>query len=470
MSETGHTSLIIPSAASPLNPPPTSQPPPTPQPLPHSTGGLDPFHDVDSPMTDSQEAGEHTNDLRATKRRRANTDEGDDGDSTRSVSTPQEATLPSFPLTPTRLPNPPNAVSSLSLNLNNMPPSHNSVSRRSTTHHQSDSPHPTTPRDNNRRNQPENGTPDVNVSGFIGDNPLTGMDIEMKTEWNLMQAPKALAYPHDASYSHELKTQVAAQIEDTIAEFLTTERPVVTAPAGPKPTATAKSVVNTNRRPWCYLVSRISDTAIDRICAEKFISNKYGTIHVLPFDPPPSNYIGRIRHLTYEASRQKDVEDIVKDCIRQDPRVRDFMSEFITTHNDRIPPTVPNRSLILDWLIDTSRVYHIQDGGTPGKAHTQWKWYIFTPTADQEHVNTWTQNLTRLSIKAGIYGHGEVLTNHKCTRCKSTNHTAGECPFSKHSQFVPPPPTPRASTNNSRGGSRTRGRGGGRGPHRNREE
>ena len=41
----------------------------------------------------------------------------------------------------------------------------------------------------------------------------------MKDEWNTIEGPKALAYPHDASYSSDEKGQIAEDMEKAIAEF-----------------------------------------------------------------------------------------------------------------------------------------------------------------------------------------------------------------------------------------------------------
>lgn len=174
--------------------------------------------------------------------------------------------------------------------------------------------------------------------------------------------------------------------------------------------------------------------------------------------------------MTYEANRQHTIENIIKDALYSDPVIKEFISDFITSYHDNIPGTVIRNGEALNWLIDSVKVYHIQNGGDPGKHNSQWKWYIFTPTRDQDQVVNWTKRLLQLPIRASVYGYGEVLDHHKCARCKSRNHEANECPFTKRSQFIPTPTTPKVTGNNTRGGTRGRGRNRGRGSRRAREE
>ena len=111
----------------------------------------------------------------------------------------------------------------------------------------------------------------------------------MKEDWKSFPGPKALAYPHDASYSKDDKEFIAEQMEKAIAEFLSTQRPMVTAPKAARSTEAKRTP---NRCPWCYLVSSLSEENIDLICAEGFVSNTHATLHVLRFDPPPLSLRG----------------------------------------------------------------------------------------------------------------------------------------------------------------------------------
>lgn len=310
---------------------------------------------------------------------------------------------------------------------------------------------------------PEYNIPDSEITGFLGDNPLTGMVAEMKEDWKSFPGPKALAYPHDASYSEDDKGHIAEQMEKAIAEFLSTQRPMVTAPKAARSTEAKRS---SNRRPWCYLISNLSEESIDLICAESFISNTHATLHVLRFDPPPSHYVGRIRNLTHDASQRQAVESLIKETILTKPDIKCFILDFTASHHDLIPHEVLDHGNILTWTVDSIRAYHIQKEGKPGKSNSQWKWYIFTPTRDPEHVATWTTTLLGIEFNASAFGWGDSIADHKCVRCKSTNHTEDECPFTKRSDFVQPPLNNRKTGDHSRGGRRGRGNRGGRGGRR----
>lgn len=310
---------------------------------------------------------------------------------------------------------------------------------------------------------PEYNIPDVEITGFLGDNPLAGMGTEMKEDWKSLPGPKALAYPHDASYAEDEKGLVAELMEKAIADFLTTQRPIVTPPKAARSTETRKTP---NRRPWCYLISNLSEENIDLICAEGFISNIHATLHVLRFDPLPSHYVGRIRNLLHEPNQKQSVETLIRDTILSKPDVRSFILDFTASHHDLIPHEVLNHGDALTWTVNSVRAYHIQNGGKPGKSKSQWKWYIFTPTKDPEHVATWTATLLQVEFNATVLGWGDSLADHKCTRCKSTNHTEDECLFTKRSDFIQPPPTNRKAGDRTRGGHRGRGNRGGRGGRR----
>ena len=250
-----------------------------------------------------------------------------------------------------------------------------------------------------------------------------------------------------------------------VTGFLSSRRPKVTAPMAAKTQDQKKSTHN--RRPWCYLVTGLSEENADYICDEAFISNKHATIHVLRFNPTPSHYVGRIRNLTYKPSQCKTIEALIRAAIHEDPNIREFITKFTTSYNDLVPPSVTQSGEMLAWIVDSVKVYDIQNSGTPGRPHTQWKWYIFTPTRIPEQVANWTRTLLELPIHASVFGYGKILTDHKCVRCKSTNHSSEECTFDKQSNFINTTSTTKAPGNIPRGGGKGRGRGrGSRGTRR----
>ena len=290
------------------------------------------------------------------------------------------------------------------------------------------------------------------------------MDSDMKEELSALPAPKALVYIHDASYSPDGKGATAEQIEMALAEFLSAPRPRVTAPLAAKTQELKKSTHN--HRPWCFLITGLTEESVDTICDVAFISNKHASIHILRFDPKPSHYIGRIHNLTFNPSKGPTIESIIKASIHEDPILKEFITDFAAEHNDLLPLSIVLSDGVLDWIVNSVKVYHIQNNSTPGKSNTQWKWYIYTPTRDPEHVANWTKTLAKVPIRASVFGHGEVLMTHKCARCKSTNHDPNECPFEKRSRYIGPMNAPKPPSSSSRGGGRGRGCGKSRGTRR----
>lgn len=302
--EESHTSLVAPPTASVANSP-TNSGLNTPPPPPPRQQGITPnyFEGLDSPSNNPQTTRDIWADLRIPKRRRTGSFENSVGPPTpgshREVNSPLDA---------------PNA---LGLSLDHLGPPRNNPQnvglilpppgqpRTAPAQSQSQLPYetpgtfvdspmtdrvPTLPLTTPFRmpflRTPSYNIPDADVTGFLGDNPMAGMDLIMRAEWKELPHPKALVYPHDASYSPDQKGSIAEQIKKAITKHLSTGSFVVTAPVAPKSQQDGKKPAH-NRRPWCYLVSGLSEDDTDQICSDAFISNEHATIHVLRFDPPP---------------------------------------------------------------------------------------------------------------------------------------------------------------------------------------
>ena len=255
---------------------------------------------------------------------------------------------------------------------------------------------------------------DVEVTGFLGENPLIGINPPSAASWKTIGDLKALVYPHDASFSEEEKGVIAEQMVLAVAHHLNCHRPIVTAP---KPAKDFENRKAGNRRPWVYMISGLAEENLDIILRDKFISNQHATLHVLPFDPPPSHYIGRIKNLTHDASKQDSVIRLIQRSIEEDPTVRGFMDEFIAEHNDNMPRSVMRKNHPTEWVINSVRAFHIQSEKKPGKPYSQWNWYIYTPTRIQDQVDSWIKTLATVQFDTIALGVGETITHLKCTRC-----------------------------------------------------
>ncbi|KAF9781536.1 hypothetical protein BJ322DRAFT_1022947 [Thelephora terrestris] len=299
-------------------------------------------------------------------------------------------------------------------------------------------------------------TPSINtnvtnlkITGFLGDNPLIGINPSSAAGWNSIGDLKALIYPHDASFSEDEKGIIAEQMVLAIAAHLNCHhRPVVTAPKQAKGFKKRKPG---NRRPWVYMVSALSEENLDILLHDCFISNQHTSLH----------------NLTYDPDRQSSVVNLIQRSIDSDPTVKSFINEFLRAHNDNTPCSVMRRSYPTDWIISTVQAFPIQSEGKHSRPYSQWNWYIFTPIRIQEHVETWIKTLATVQFNAIAPGVGETVTNLKCTRCKSTNHVDSECFFTGRTPYVPtplaPPNNAPSSLRGGRGGRRgnTRGKGGG---------
>ena len=442
--------------------------------------GLDNTQDMHPMETDELTAP--TPDQHANKRKRADTNPDNQGTPPPSMRTPNSQLAQPTPTnqlglstnsldrSPLSTSNSPAAENNAQLSRLSLGPNLSTAALRNDTipspRHQTTPNHPPYPHTQHHRPHTALNTNivDLEITGFLGENPLIGINPPSAASWKTIGDLKALVYPHDASFSEEEKGVIAEQMVLAISHHLNCHRPIVTTPKQAKEFEKRKAG---NRRPWVYMISGLSEENLDILLKEKFISNQHATLHVLPFDPPPSHYIGRIKNLTHDASRQDSVIRLIQKSIDEDSTVKSFIDDFITTHNDNMPRSVMRRDYPADWIINTVRAFHIQSEKRHGKPYSQWNWYIYTPTRAQEHVDTWIKTLATVQFDAIALGVGETVLNLKCTRCKSTNHVDSECPFTGRTPFIPSPPPTYNPSNPSRGGrggkrGQTRGRGRGR--------
>jgi len=278
--------------------------------------------------------------------------------------------------------------------------------------------------------------PDANITGFAGENPLTGLLDPVKISWIALKNPKLLAYPHGYSHSESEKLATANSIQNAISERLPGHRPKVTSPTA----APNQSGGGGSQRPWCYLITGLSEEDMGALTALEFISNANASIHILPFTPPPSDYVARIMDLTFAAGDREAVIDLIKKSIRSHESARSFMEDFITNDNDRIPPDILESGGALEWIIDSVQAYHVLVGGDlrPDNSLIHWRWYIHTPTSTPERALIWTRSLLQLEFNAVVDGYGRHTSAFKCRGCKSTSHSDEECPFPKRAPLLRP--------------------------------
>ncbi|KAF9784731.1 hypothetical protein BJ322DRAFT_1109445 [Thelephora terrestris] len=107
---------------------------------------------------------------------------------------------------------------------------------------------------------------DLEITGFLGENPLIGIHPPSAAGWNSIGDLKALIYPHDASFTEDEKGVTAEQMVLAIALHLNCHRPVVTAPKQAKEFEKRKGG---NRRPWVYMITGLSEENLDTIINDR---------------------------------------------------------------------------------------------------------------------------------------------------------------------------------------------------------
>jgi hypothetical protein len=194
---------------------------------------------------------------------------------------------------------------------------------------------------------PPTGIRDLDVTGFLGDNPLIGIDPKAINTWKNIQGNKALVYPHDAAYSDDDKVKIGAQMAQAISHHLNSSGLIVTAPKIADAFRTRKAE---NRRPWCYLISQLSEEDLDIILKEGFIANQHAVLHVIPFTPNPSHYIGRIINITVDATHHRAMVKLIQNSLTEDSTTMKFITDFISVHHDFLPPGVFRSGNTVNWV------------------------------------------------------------------------------------------------------------------------
>lgn len=302
--------------------------------------------------------------------------------------------------------------------------------------------------------------PDVDITGLSGENPLIDLLVELKDGWKGIDQPKLLAVPYRATYSDEHKFQTADQIKTAISHALGGATPEVLAP---ERSPSALGAASTYRPPWCYLITDLQEDDVDLLVSNKFISNQFFGVQLLPFSPPPSGYIASIRGLTWKKNSDAPaVENLIRKTIEDNILHRMFISDFVADKNDRIPREVVGQGLAAAWTVGTIRAYlHTQgEENTPSAVHL-WRWYIYTPCSKDEDITAWTNRLKPLFFNAITKGWGTPYDIDRCTGCKSTNHSTSGCPFpKKFPQLNETNPAPSRAQGRGRGRTaKDRGRG-----------
>lgn len=459
---TGSPPTLVNATFSPLNDP-------SPNVMPSQTQDNMETDDVETQLSEDRPTAQSIEDQHPSKRKRTNTNPDDSG---RKPPTRQFTPLLSSPLNGQH----DNPTTTLSLLPGTGPASNTPSSTVSTPPPQStldltpiytSTPRTSTrtqpvamPRPNPSPFRADFIIPNMNVTGFIGDTPLLGLDPVAIQNWIDTPEPKALLYPHDAAFSEEKKGEIAQNMEEVIAKLLDCITPfTVTAPTICKSRENRKA---DNRRPWVYLLSGLSRTHTDRLIDMGFAPDPLESFHIIPFNPLPSHYVGRIRNIALDANHQQTVTDLIQRTIRDNAVIMSYISDFVSTHNDLIPDLVVESRNATEWIVRSVRAYHRQNDNKVGKAHTHWNWYIFSPTRDQARVTEWTQKFQPLRFNAKVHGIGETFMDTVCTRCKSTNHTNAECPF--ESPYIQPYQRGQpGGSRGRRGGKRGTPRGGARG-------
>lgn len=179
---------------------------------------------------------------------------------------------------------------------------------------------------------------------------------------------------------------------------------------------------------------------------------------------PPSHFISHIRNFTFEPKERSSVNKLIHATLRDSSVVKNLTDSILATHNNLVPKLALQQGYTLDWLVSSTRAFHIQSEKQPGKVYCHWNWYIQTPTTNQTQVDKWTTKLAKLSFDSKQQGVGFTISNLSCTCCKSTNNVKSKCPFTDR-PFVPTASNERPTrpANGGRGGKRGNSRGNGRG-------
>jgi hypothetical protein len=105
-------------------------------------------------------------------------------------------------------------------------------------------------------------------------------------------------------------------------------------------------------------VTDLSEDNRDLLVSMGFVSNMHFGIQILPFSPPPSNYVSSIRGLTWRKKTDASVvEDLIRSTLESNTTTKRFITNFVNTKNDCIPEDTIRRGLGVEWIVASVHAY-----------------------------------------------------------------------------------------------------------------
>jgi hypothetical protein len=286
------------------------------------------------------------------------------------------------------------------------------------------------------------------VQGWNAELVVANVNLEQLQKWNDLPDPKLFVYLWEGKYQSN-SALTAARLRATIGNLLNIPEPAVVPPDAARPSNRYYAA------PWCFLVTRISSEAAERLILQQLWSTPSITFFAIPFAPPVSRHLCSIENLIFQEAEVDEVTALIKTTIQNNERARAFIHT-----SDPLPNT-------LKRIIDSVEVKALQMHEKGGEPKLIWNIYIDSPTNSLTAHREWLQIAQSLRFVTALNGVGTPFQIQGCVGCKSTDHPTGLCPFPKLPGWFAPPnsnttevPTSLTSQQSTPGGARgIRGRG-----------
>lgn len=256
----------------------------------------------------------------------------------------------------------------------------------------------------------------------LGESTWRNVAQVLKEKWPQKEGAKAWVRTYRARYETNAQNSVS-KLKDVITKIIgesDADTLVVSTPT------TAVELIERLPPPWHFLISGIPPEAIERLIRLRVCSSAEISCFFVPFEQPLPTYAFTLENFSFPDSENtnKEIGEIVKDTIRSNPAVMQFI-------HDNIP--LPDAEAALR-TIESVRVSSLCLALSKSAKETVWNVYFDSPPAfTLKQYFDWTNLMRTFFYISEDYGYGTARQDAQfvCMGCKSFDHPTGLCPFPK---------------------------------------
>lgn len=273
-------------------------------------------------------------------------------------------------------------------------------------------------------------------SGFpipqLGDSMTRRLDPLLRTAWAGKPDPKAWVRAWRAKFEPDAEATYS-KLKNLIHKVV--GRDAATSLVISTPQEDDSFTLERYPPPWHFLISGLSQSAMDFLVSMQVISTAELTVFILPFIQPVPTYLCTLENFTLPDSPESNttVAGIVKRALSS----HDVFTEYVRSE-DPNPDT-------LATVINSIYVTSLRIATTTSRKQTLWNVYCSRPPSflNIDKYFIWQCLIRTARFRSEDYGMGAVRVGDKqfkCLGCKSLDHPTGLCPFPSLPGWMGPKP------------------------------